>query len=77
MLQTHKVKLHAIENKQNQTAKEKSAEISLIKSMDLNCLLTGVESRIGRILRTSNSNDIISAISGIKQRLSKPFGTNP
>lgn len=68
-LQTHEAKMHAAINKQNLTAKEKTAQISLIDSMVLNSLLTGVEPRIGQILRASDPDDIITAISRIKREL--------
>lgn len=81
-LQTHEAKMHAAINKQNLTAKEKTAQISLIDSMVLNSLLTGVEPRIGQILRASDPDDIITAISRIKRELQlnhfesqKLFGT--
>lgn len=68
-LQTHEAKMHAAVNKQNLTAKEKSAQIALIESMALNSLLTGVEPRIGQILRASDPDDIVTAISRIRREL--------
>lgn len=68
-LQTHEAKMHAAVNKQNLTTKEKSAQISLIDSMALNSLLTGVEPRIGQILRASDPDDIVTAVSRIKREL--------
>lgn len=68
-LQTHEAKMHSAVNKQNLTAKEKLAQIALIDSMALNALLTGLEPRVGQIIRASDPPDIITAISRIRREL--------
>lgn len=68
-LQTHLAKLIASINKQTLTQKEKQAQIDLIESMALNSLLTGLEPKIGQIIRASDPDDIVSAISRIKREL--------
>lgn len=68
-LQTHEAKMHSAVNKQNLTTKEKSAQITLIESMALNSLLTGVEPRIGQILRASDPDSIVTAVSRMRREL--------
>lgn len=68
-LQTHEAKMHSAVNKQNLTPKEKQAQITLIDSMALNTLLTGLEPKVGQIIRASDPDDIITAISRIKREL--------
>lgn len=68
-LQTHHAKMLASINKQNLTNKEKQAQIDLIDSMALNSLLTGLEPKIGQIVRASDPKDILTAVSRIKREL--------
>lgn len=68
-LQTHEAKMHSAVNKQNLTPKEKQAQITLIDSMALNTLLTGLEPKIGQIIRASDPDSILTAVARIKREL--------
>ena len=55
--------------KQSLTLEEKSAQSNLIETMTLNTLLTGLEPKIGHIIRAGNPSNMLDAINRIKREL--------
>lgn len=69
-LQTLNAKMIANINKSLELSNEqKLAQCSLIDTMSLNTLLTGLEPRLGQIIRSGNPRDILQAQSRIKREL--------
>lgn len=68
-VQVMNAKMHANIQKSPRSALEKQAQITLIESMALNTLLTGLEPRIGHIIRASNPRDILEAQIRIRREL--------
>lgn len=68
-LQTHNAKMHAAIQKQQLTAEQKVAQSNLIETMTLNTLLTGLDPKLSPIIRASNPQDMLQAISRIKREL--------
>ena len=68
-LQTHNAKMHSAVQKQSLTLEEKSAQSNLIETMTLNTLLTGLEPKIGHIIRAGNPSNMLDAINRIKREL--------
>lgn len=68
-LQTHNAKMHAAVQKQSLTLEEKTAQSDLIETMTLTTLLTGLEHKLGQIIRAGNPADMLDAINRIKREL--------
>ncbi|KAJ8967814.1 hypothetical protein NQ317_004049 [Molorchus minor] len=68
-LQTHNAKMHASVQKTQLTAEQKTAQSNLIETMTLNTLLTGLDPKLGSIIRASNPSTMLAAISRIKREL--------
>lgn len=70
-LQVLNAKMHASINKSPllQTREQKEAQISLIETMTLNTLLTGLEPRLGQLIRASNPSTLLEAQSRIRREL--------
>lgn len=68
-LQTHNAKMHACVQQQNLSAEQKEAQEQLIETMTLNTLLTGLEPRLGQIIRAGNPPDILIASMRIRREL--------
>lgn len=68
-LQTHEAKMYASVNKQAFTQAEKDAQTKIIETMTLNTLLTGLEPKIGQIVRASDPADILTATNRIRREL--------
>lgn len=56
-------------NKQRHTARKKQSQIDLVQFMALIRLATGLEPKIGQVLRKSDTTGIVSAFSKIKREL--------
>lgn len=68
-LQTHNAKMYACIQQQNLSEEQKTAQEQLIESMSLNTLLTGLEPKLGQIIRASNPPDILTATIRIRREL--------
>lgn len=68
-LQSHNAKMHSAIHKQTMTNDQKLAQSNLIETMVLNTLLTGLEPKIGQVVRSSYPPDILTAIMRIKREL--------
>jgi len=75
-LQTLNSKMHSAVQKQNLTVLQKLAQTQLIDSMALNTLLTGLDPRIGHIVRASNPNSLIEAQMRIRRELQLSYFEN-
>ncbi|XP_050310841.1 uncharacterized protein LOC126746579 [Anthonomus grandis grandis] len=75
-LQTLNSKMHSAVQKQNLTAPQKIAQTNLIDSMALNTLLTGLDPRIGHIVRASNPNNLLEAQARIRRELQLSYFEN-
>lgn len=75
-VQVLNAKMHANIQKSSLTNNEKQAQICLIESMALNTLLTGLDPRIGHIIRASNPKDIIEAQIRIRRELQLSYFEN-
>ncbi|XP_072395178.1 uncharacterized protein [Diabrotica undecimpunctata] len=61
--------MHASIQKSGLTQDQKTAQCTLIDSMVLNTLLTGLEPRLGQIIRATNPKDLIEASNRIRREL--------
>lgn len=68
-IQSHNAKLHSSVNQQNFTAEQKQSQCTLLDSMCLDALLTGLDQKIGSIVRASNPKDLVDAAIRIKREL--------
>lgn len=68
-LQTHEAIMHASVHKQRLTLAQKQAQLQLTEGMVLNTLLTGLEPKIGQIVRASDPVDMLTAISRVRREL--------
>ncbi|XP_072380697.1 uncharacterized protein [Diabrotica undecimpunctata] len=68
-LQVLNANMHASIQKSGLTQDQKTAQCTLIDSMALNTLLTGLEPRLGQINRASNPKDLIEASNRIRREL--------
>lgn len=69
-LQVLNAKMHAsIHKGNNLTNDQKAAQTNLIETMALNTLLTGLEPRLGQIIRAGNPRDLLEAHSRIRREL--------
>ena len=68
-LQTHNAKMHACIQQQNLNPEQKEAQVQLIENMTLNTLLTGLEPKLGQIVRAGNPPDILTASMRIRREL--------
>lgn len=68
-LQTHNAKMHASIQKQNLTIEQKKAQSDLIETMTLNTLLTGLEPKLGQIIRAGNPPNMLQATNRIRREL--------
>lgn len=75
-LQTHNSKMHAAVQKSNLTAEQKAAQTSLLDTMTLNTLLTGLEPKLGQLIRASNPTNMIEASNRIKRELQLSYFEN-
>ncbi|KAJ8972922.1 hypothetical protein NQ317_010580 [Molorchus minor] len=75
-LQTHEAKMHAAVQKQQLSTGQKQAQIQLTEGMILNTLLTGLEPKIGHIVRSSNPGDMLTAISRVRRELQLNYFEN-
>ncbi|KAJ8977201.1 hypothetical protein NQ317_011212 [Molorchus minor] len=75
-LQTHEAKMHAAVQKQHITGGQKQARIQLTESMVLNTLLTGIDPKIGHVVRASDPQDILTAITRIRSELQLNYFEN-
>ncbi|KAJ8914817.1 hypothetical protein NQ315_014563 [Exocentrus adspersus] len=65
-LQTDSAKMHAAIQKQGLSAEQKNSQTSLIEIMTLNALLTGLDPKLGLIVRASNPVNMIQAINRVE-----------
>ncbi|KAJ8982005.1 hypothetical protein NQ317_004092 [Molorchus minor] len=75
-LQTHEAKMHAAVQKQHITGGQKQAQIQITESMVLNTLLTGIDPKIGHVVRASDPQDILTAIARIRRELQLNYFEN-
>lgn len=75
-LQTHNAKMHASVQKSNLTPDQKDAQSQLIETMTLNTLLTGLEPRLGQIIRAGNPPDMLEASARIRRELQLSYFEN-
>ncbi|KAJ8980873.1 hypothetical protein NQ317_001337 [Molorchus minor] len=61
--------MHASVQKTQLTPEQKTAQSNLIETMTLNTLLTGLDPKLGSIIRASNPSTMLAAISRIKREL--------
>uniref|UniRef100_V5FZK3 Retrotransposon gag domain-containing protein n=1 Tax=Anoplophora glabripennis TaxID=217634 RepID=V5FZK3_ANOGL len=71
-LQTHEAKMHASIHKQQLTGAQKQ----LTDAMVLNTLLTGLEPKIGHVVRASNPGDMLTAIVRVRRELQLNYFEN-
>ncbi|KAL1488664.1 hypothetical protein ABEB36_014464 [Hypothenemus hampei] len=62
-------KMQSSITKQNLSRDQKLAQSDLIENMTLNTLLTGLEPKIGQIIRASSPNSIVDAVQKIKREM--------
>ncbi|KAL1493546.1 hypothetical protein ABEB36_009250 [Hypothenemus hampei] len=62
-------KMQSSITKQNLSRDQKLAQSDLIENMTLNTLLTGLEPKIGQIIRASSPNSIVDAVQRIKREM--------
>lgn len=75
-LQTHNAKMYSAIAKQVLTQEQKDAQTILIDNMCLNTLLTGLEPKLGQIVRAGNPNNMLDAINRIKRELQLSYFEN-
>lgn len=75
-LQTHNAKMYSAVAKQILTQAQKNAQILLIDNMCLNTLLTGLEPRLGQIIRANNPVTMLDAINRVKRELQLHYFEN-
>ncbi|KAJ8951516.1 hypothetical protein NQ318_000212 [Aromia moschata] len=75
-LQSHEAKMHASIQKQHLTVEQKDAQVQITESMALNTLLTGLEPKVGHVIRASNPPDMLTAISRIRRELQLNYFEN-
>lgn len=75
-LQTHNSKMHAAVQKSNLSAEQKAAQTNLLDTMTLNTLLTGLEPRLGQLIRASNPSNMLEAYSRIRRELQLSYFEN-
>lgn len=75
-LQVLNAKMQANINKSNQSNEQKKAQTDLIETMALNTLLTGLDPRIGQIVRASNPKDLLEAHQRIRRELQLSYFEN-
>lgn len=75
-VQTHESKMISVINKSYLSAGQKCAQSMLIQSMCLNTLLTGLEPKLGQLIRASNPTDMMTAISRVKRELQLNYFEN-
>ncbi|KAJ8979679.1 hypothetical protein NQ317_001079 [Molorchus minor] len=75
-LQVHNAKMHASIQKSNLTGDQKIAQARLIETMALNTLLTGLEPRLGQIIRASNPRDLLEAHMRVRRELQLSYFEN-
>lgn len=75
-IQTHNSKMLSAISKQNLTQSQKNSQIILVDNMCLNTLLTGLEPKLGQIIRASNPLTILEAINRIKRELQLSYFEN-
>ncbi|KAJ8982457.1 hypothetical protein NQ317_000415 [Molorchus minor] len=76
-LQVLNAKMHAsIQKSLALTAEQKSAQCNLIDTMALNTLLTGLEPRLGQIIRAGNPKDMLEAHVRIRRELQLTYFEN-
>lgn len=69
-LQVLNAKMHAsIQKASNLNADQKAAQCTLIDTMALNTLLTGLEPRLGQVIRAGNPVDLLDAHARIRREL--------
>lgn len=67
-IQSHNAKLHSAINRQSELSEnEKKSQAALIDNMCLDTLLTGLESKLGAIIRASNPETILDAAQRIRR----------
>lgn len=73
-INAHNSKLHASINQQNNLSpQEKNSQQSLIDKMSLNTLLTGLEPKLGAIIRAGNPKNMIEAAERIRKEYQLSF----
>nr|XP_023011636.1 uncharacterized protein LOC111501933 [Leptinotarsa decemlineata] len=75
-LQVHNAKMHACIQKSTLTADQKTAQSRLIETMTLNSLFTGLEPRLGQIIRAGNPRDMLEAHMRIRRELQLSYFEN-
>ena len=68
-LQTHNAKMHSAITKQNLSTDQKLSQMNLVETMTLNTLLTGLEPKLGQIIRAGNPQNMLQATNRIKREL--------
>lgn len=69
-LQVLNAKMHScVQKTANLTAAQKAAQCTLIDTMSLNTLLTGLEPRLGQIIRANNPDNLLDAHNRIRREL--------
>lgn len=66
-INSHNAKLHSCISSQNLTPEQKQSQCVMIDNMCLDTLLTGLDNKIGSIVRASNPNNLVDAAIRIKR----------
>lgn len=66
-INAHNAKLHSCINTQNLSREQKESQCTMIDNMCLDTLLTGLDSKLGSIIRASNPQDLVEAAIRIKR----------
>lgn len=75
-LQTHNSKMYSAVAKQILTQEQKNAQLILIDNMCLNTLLTGLEPKLGQVIRAGHPVNMLEAITRIKRELQLSYFEN-
>lgn len=75
-LQVLNAKMHSYVQKSYLTRDQKMAQTDLIDTMSLNTLLTGLEPRLGQLIRASNPNSLVEAQNKIRRELQLSYLEN-